>query len=628
MTPRRPTEDPFGAYAVPASGVTPVELSSAVWRNHLSAHEILPFVERLIDATGLPAFLDEQINAGKVKPGRPASVPVRTLLIVMLLAKIMGQSPSHTALGKLLHETLSDEEQERLGVRRLVRGERRRDNTTEEQRHLWAFEARIGRLVGRVCEVIDPSPWSQPRSLVTKAELETLRRSVDEEDLGFAQVALDTVTTRLLAGVFMVMPRRIRRQWRGDISMDDTPLQLFSRHRGPWSPYAPFDPDGGWYDREGRKPTSDRDARSGRSRRNSRGNAAETRGKRGLFGLELSLVTACDATTDDKIYFPTLPLAFTAHRPGTDPAGHARRVIDILADQLSTRGTASADRLYPHQDPSKWHRVLRQHGWSPVFDYRVDMLGRQGSVGGAVLVEGAFYCPMMGSDLIEATVDLRAKRITIEQYQARIKARNEYRLRVKQQSDEQGDMRMSCPAAGSHPIAVCDLKHKSTAERLIRQPDGTRADTRREIEIIPSVIAHGLPDICAHDSIKVRATDGEKFRQPLIYGSKEHTATLRAARQAQEGLHGLAKGDVFNDLGSPGSRRKRGIAAQSLYAAMGLAVTALRKVIAFMREAQEDENGLLWVPRRPRSPLNTEVPYGAGGGYLDADEPLWPPGSA
>ena len=48
----------------------------------------------------------------------------------------------------------------------------------------------------------------------------------------------------------------------------------------------------------------------------------------------------------------------------------------------------------------------------------------------------------------------------------------------------------------------------------------------------------------------------------------------RAGRNSQEGTHGVAKDEAQESLGAPGRRRKRGLAAQSLYAAISLAVVA------------------------------------------------------
>jgi hypothetical protein len=53
---------------------------------------------------------------------------------------------------------------------------------------------------------------------------------------------------------------------------------------------------------------------------------------------------------------------------------------------------------------------LRELGYKPTYDYRIDQLGKIDSVHGAIQVEGTWYCPSMPIDLINATKDLRRPR--------------------------------------------------------------------------------------------------------------------------------------------------------------------------------------------------------------------------
>jgi hypothetical protein len=45
-------------------------------------------------------------------------------------------------------------------------------------------------------------------------------------------------------------------------------------------------------------------------------------------------------------------------------------------------------------------------------DYRIDQLGIQANTGGAILVEGTWYCPALPGPLITATTSLRDHAIT------------------------------------------------------------------------------------------------------------------------------------------------------------------------------------------------------------------------
>src|SRR3712207_4006514 len=114
MTAPHNSDDPFGSYGQPEAGVEPLELTHAIWDTRHDPHELLPFAERLIDATGLADFFGARIAAAKKKAGRPAGDSARSVLIGMFMAKAAGRSPGHAEVGRLLHNTLNDDEQEHL----------------------------------------------------------------------------------------------------------------------------------------------------------------------------------------------------------------------------------------------------------------------------------------------------------------------------------------------------------------------------------------------------------------------------------------------------------------------------------------------------------------------------------
>ncbi len=62
-------------------------------------------------------------------------------------------------------------------------------------------------------------------------------------------------------------------------------------------------------------------------------------------------------------------------------------------------------------------------------DYRDDQLGIQANTGGAILVEGTWYCPALPEPLITATTQLRGHAITRELYDQQITARACYQLK-------------------------------------------------------------------------------------------------------------------------------------------------------------------------------------------------------
>ena len=103
-------------------------------------------------------------------------------------------------------------------------------------------------------------------------------------------------------------------------------------------------------------------------------------------------------------------------QPGKRIAQNTLTLIDLLLAQGFTiehfMGTWPACRL---QDGGTRATAAEPRGIKGVFEYPKDKtaLGLQGSHGGAILVEGTWYCPSLPEDLINASADyfLRAPAI-------------------------------------------------------------------------------------------------------------------------------------------------------------------------------------------------------------------------
>lgn len=638
-------DDPFGSLALLPDGVVLPELTPALWAKRDNVDKVLPWVLSLVRASGLPEWWEENVAAEKkrlnpdTKKGRTRDVSVEAVLVGWFMCKTARRSLLHAEIARFLLHTISDEQREALGVP-LVQP----DPTAPQgpDRGLLDNEAvatRVGRLAKQMLAVVDPSEHDQARSR-KKADGPVLRDITPEQRLE-AQARLDWVVLQLTTLPVKGTPRWLRRQWTGDAAVDDTHVGLASR--GSTKDKNAWDADGGWYVRS--KPTGDRHAPKAKGGKG----AKKMKLTKSEFSLDLSLVVACDATDSDRSYFPTIALGLAAHRPATDPAGHAKRVFDVLDEAGVARRHMAADRLYPHQGGAPWHTYLLDKGWGPVFDYRVDTLGRQGvAKGGALLVNGQFVCPMAPDAAIDAEADLRAGRIDHRTYEARMAQLELHRMHNKEGEDANGTVRVACPASGPAPKVRCPLREDSLKPNVIRQPDGSDGDTRVMVQLLPTRLAEvardealgmgksekdaaalarkadgTLPKCCTQDSVSVRREVLAAHRQPLVYGSREHRAVYRNARNAQEGFHGFAKDPAEENVGSPGLRRKRGLAAQSLYAAIGFAVAGIRKIVSFLEHRREDEQGRWYVPRDPR-PGSDELALGEGGGYQD-DGDGWPP---
>jgi hypothetical protein len=249
-----------------------------------------------------------------------------------------------------------------------------------------------------------------------------------------------------------------------------------------------------------------------------------------------------------------------------------------------------------------------------------------------LLVEGGYHAPCIPDHLIDAVKDLRSlhkitdvdeRRAKHREITERIKARLEYRMRNKEntKNGQRGDIkeRLSCPAAGPNPTAVCALKSKSLDERPIRQPDGTRADLRRTIDHSKVLTNGQAPKVCKQETVTVTIEDGAKYRQFLPFASPEQIDLYNRLRQGTEGVHGTAKDEAKVALANPGRRRVRGWAALQVFTAFLLAETATQRVITFLKNAITDHQGHLYVPRRKRT--DTHAPTGGAPGAAPPGAP-------
>jgi hypothetical protein len=230
-------------------------------------------------------------------------------------------------------------------------------------------------------------------------------------------------------------------------------------------------------------------------------------------------------------------------------------------------------------------------------DYRDDQLGIQASTGGAILVEGTWYCPALPEPLITATTRLRGHAITRELYDQQITARCPYRLKRKDGPDADGYQRLSCPATGSHPGLICPLRKTSTSPR----------DGRPKVLQPPPE----PPRLCRQTAITIAPDIGARYRQDLPYGTPAWHARYATLRNTIEGLNGYAKDPAHEALAQPARRRIRGIAAQSVFTALLLMAANIRKIRACRAQAAEHHaSDPAPRARRRRASLRDHLPDG------------------
>ena len=259
-----------------------------------------------------------------------------------------------------------------------------------------------------------------------------------------------------------------------------------------------------------------------------------------------------------------LGLGVALDKPGQRPAYNGLKILNRLQERGYEPGYLAGDRAYNNSEPTEWQIPVRAMGYKPVYDYRGDQLGNQGGTEGAILVEGRWYCPSMPEPLINATIDLYAERIDRETWVRLIAARRGYRLMPKQNTDADGYQRMMCPAEAGK--AQCLIK-PHTLGRGIHLP-----------LVDPEPSPAGTVNVCRQKAINVSPEAGAKPWKALEYGGPEWQKVYFRLRNSVEGYNGYAKNPLAEGIEAAGSRRIRGIAAQTILLAFQLAHANRRKI--------------------------------------------------
>ncbi len=525
---------------------------------HQFADHHVSQVARLVDQSGIIATLDQWRTADAIERhagGRSAVLNDRALIVAMLLLALDGKGILITRIAELLQHRLTDDSKAILGIDNASGG-----SFVEWNNRAWhAFH--------RITVLIDG--YETPRrSRLTREQFALIEknRTANAANLTFKQKRLDWFCNQLLETTLQLLPRRVRRRWKGSISFDATFTQAFARGTRNNSPVCSIEPDAAWYVREG----DHRDTPPPDSKKPLR--------KSG-YGWETTIAIT---TNPNETKFPYLAVAMTFDKPGFNIANNARTLVSSLIDRKHPAGYAIADRAYfPNSKPEQLQLPLREAGYKLVFDYREDQLGIIATHKGAILVEGNWYCPSMPTALIAATIDYRSRTnpITEHEYGQRIKQRPRYLLKPKQNADADGYQVWSCPAVGDYATVACDLKPES-----VKSP---RAAGRTRIPVA-SLPSHP-DDICKQKSVTFTPTAAAKYVQPLHYKSEQWQHIYATGRNAMEGFNGYLKDPNRNTIAAPGLRRVRGRAAQQLVVAFLIAAANIAKIRQWLEQNPDDK---------------------------------------
>ena len=499
--------------------------------------EAVAFCTEVVDASGVA----EQMEAQLSRPtGRRRSLPVRSLLVALLCLAIDDRPLHLKAATRLLFAGLDEPWRKKLGI----------VASATDEASLLARYRQVRYLFHRIVSVLDPSLEPKNRVLALN-ELDKGRKHLSSDEVSLRRRRLVSFINDLLTASVQVCSDAELRGFDGSVGLDATPVPLWSRGPSQRNRTCASDPDGGWYVREG-------------DHREPDGPKAKKLRKI-WWALEATIVTMGRAPRSVPLH-PNLAIGLCLGRPGEDPAGMGSALLAEVRRRGWPAGYLGADRGYTQGLPERFHLPARLLGYALVMDYKDKELGRQANSHGAVLIEGAFYCPAMPEVLVTSSADRRAGEIDEATYKARIAARAAWRLVRKAGPDKDGYERFSCPGTGNHAHVCCPA----------------REGAKKALGKVPVLsLPEPPPKICTQETITIAPDLGARWRQDLAFGSERWASTYASYRNTIEGLNGFAKDPAHEALGAAGRRRVRGIAAQSIFVALLLMAANFRKIAAF-----------------------------------------------
>ena len=529
--------------------------------------ETVSFAADLVDRSGKAPVIEAALAH---RTGRPRPLPVRAVLAALVCLALDDRPLFLTEATRLLFCRLSPASRRLLGVTR----------TAATQQAFLAAYRRVRYCFHAILETMDPSPLPKNRRL-SEQDLKARSRQMASAEVKAARDRLEAFINSLLEASISVLTGQERAAFDGSAGLDATPVPLFSRGPSRRTGLCASDPDGGWYVREG----------DHREREDDKGKLL----RKIAWALEATIATTARPPGTGPAC-PNLATGLALARPGEDPGGTGARVLASVAARGHKTGWLGYDRAYTQALPGRFHLPARALGYSPVMDYRDDQLGIQASSGGALLVEGSWYCPALPEPLITTTARLRDHAITRELYDQQITARAPYQLKRKDGPDTDGYQRLSCPALGGHPRLMCPLRKASLSPR----------DGRPKVLQPPDE----PPRLCRQTAITIAPDAGARYRQDLPYGSPAWHARYATLRNTIEGLNGYAKDPAHQALAQPGRRRVRGIAACSLFTALLLMAANIRKIRAWRALTASAKAATARRARRRRASLRDYLPDG------------------
>ncbi len=529
-------------------------LITPAWTRGPISDSTVKTVAELIDSSGIveQVIIWRDKDSGERHPGgRPAKVSDRTIVTLLALCAVEGTPLLFTEIEQLAKHRLSDTSRKLLEI----------PETDYAYSSLW-------RAFRRFTKVIDGYPAPLNRRF-TNEEAKELREGLDLNFAAIMEERANRVANQLLDVTWKLVPREIRRKWKGNIAIDATVVPVVSPNRRSGSSGL-ADPNAGWYSR-----TADTATRGPMLSAVGKAKTSELENR--AYGYEAHLALMGSNDPHQPAEFPLLAIAIAYARPASAVGESALELLQSLDDRNYPKNYVISDRAYwPGTKAEKLQIPARRLGWKNINDYRRDQLGIQDHFAGSLLIEGNWYCPSIPKPLIDATEDYRNGTITAATYEARIKERARYMLHVKEHKAD-GTVRLRCPALGPSATVACPLRPAS-----LTAPNATK---RVQVTKKPENIGK----VCKQQAVTFTARAGAKYRQDVQFLGTEWKKMYPALRNTVEGFNGFVKDQQFENLEASGRRRVRGRTAQFLMTTLLVAAANIRRIRTFIAEHSDPE---------------------------------------
>lgn len=424
----------------------------------------------------------------------------------------------------------------------------------------------------RFLKLIDPAPESLWK-IISNEELCMRKAARDPEWVEERRRRAHQFLNRMLHGTWMLLSRRVRRRYKGDVVIDATVLRAACLPRARDAYSALGDPEAGMYVRNG-------DHNGEQAINDARKHRRKV--PKIIWGREThTLVAYCPDWS-----VPRIVLTATLDNPGVAVARNARECADALRDIYNVpAGHFISDRAYlPHSKARKLALPLRAQGYKLVFDYdrTKDDLGLQASNGGALLVDGTWYCPSMPEALRDASIHhLVIPRtspdwIDAETYERRLEQRSRYALHVKEHADDEGHKRLQCPAVGHSATVGCP--RREAHPKVVDRP---------RARVLPLLLVTPAPRVCTQQTMTFGPAAGAKREQHYEYRSPEWKRWYAPMRNTVESNNKSLKDGRFGALDDAERRPRRGWAAMLVVVAMVMAASNVRKIGSWREQYPE-----------------------------------------